>query len=49
MGSNRSSGRYTGTGHLVITKESFPEVAETSPQLRKTVLERFGRSFFGLR
>ena len=23
--------------------------AETSPELRKTVLERFGRSFFGLR
>ena len=29
--------------------KDFPEVAETSPELRKTVLERFGRSFFGLR
>ena len=29
--------------------KEFPEVAETSPELRKTVLERFGRSFFGLR
>jgi hypothetical protein len=29
--------------------KDFPEVAETSPQLRKLVLERFGRSFFGLR
>jgi len=25
--------------------KDFPEVAETSPELRKTVLERFGRSF----
>jgi hypothetical protein len=29
--------------------KEFPEVAETSPELRKIVLERFGRSFFGLR
>jgi len=29
--------------------KDFPEVAETSPELRKTVLEKFGRSFFGLR
>ena len=29
--------------------EDFPEVAETSPKLRKTVLEKYGRSFFGLR
>ena len=27
----------------------FPEVAETSPELRKKVLEKLGRSFFGLR
>jgi UbiD family decarboxylase len=27
----------------------FPEVAETSPGLRKKVLAKFGRSFFGLR
>jgi 4-hydroxy-3-polyprenylbenzoate decarboxylase len=29
--------------------KDFPEVAETSAELRKTVLEKFGRSFFGLR
>jgi hypothetical protein len=29
--------------------KDFPEVAETSPELRKTVLEKFGRGFFGLR
>jgi hypothetical protein len=29
--------------------KDFSEVAETNPELRKTVLERFGRSFFGLR
>ena len=29
--------------------KDFPEVAETSPELRKAVLEKFGRSFFGLR
>jgi hypothetical protein len=28
--------------------DKFPEVAETSPELRKTVLGKFGRSFFGL-
>jgi hypothetical protein len=28
--------------------KDFPEVAETSPELRRAVLERFGRSFFGL-
>src|SRR6266542_3390764 len=27
----------------------FPEVAETSPELRRNVLEEYGRSFFGLR
>jgi hypothetical protein len=27
----------------------FPEVAETSPELRRNVLEKYGRSFFGLR
>jgi hypothetical protein len=26
----------------------FPEVAETSPELRKKVLGKYGRSFFGL-
>jgi UbiD family decarboxylase len=29
--------------------KDFPEVAETSPALRKAVLDKFGRSFFGLR
>jgi 4-hydroxy-3-polyprenylbenzoate decarboxylase len=29
--------------------KGFPEVAETSPELRKTVVEKFGRLFFGLR
>ena len=29
--------------------KDFPEVAETSPELRSTVLEKFGRSFFGVR
>jgi hypothetical protein len=29
--------------------KDFPEVAKTSAELRKAVLERFGRSFFGLR
>jgi 4-hydroxy-3-polyprenylbenzoate decarboxylase len=29
--------------------KDFPEVAETSPELRNAVLEKFGRSFFGLR
>jgi hypothetical protein len=28
--------------------DKFPEVAETSPELRKTVLDKLGRSFFGL-
>src|SRR5207249_3913764 len=27
----------------------FPEVAETSPDLRKQVLGKYGRTFFGLR
>jgi hypothetical protein len=27
----------------------FPEVAETSPELRKKVLAKLGRKFFGLR
>ena len=27
----------------------FPEVAETSRELRKTVLGKFGRAFFGLK
>jgi hypothetical protein len=27
----------------------FPEVAETSPELRKQVLGKYGRQFFGLR
>jgi hypothetical protein len=27
----------------------FPEVAETSPELRKQVLAKLGRNFFGLR
>jgi 4-hydroxy-3-polyprenylbenzoate decarboxylase len=30
-------------------KERFPEVAETSPELRKKVLHKLGRGFFGLR
>jgi hypothetical protein len=29
--------------------KDFPEVTETSPELRKTVLEKFGRAFFGLK
>jgi len=29
--------------------KDFPEVAKTSAELRKVVLERFGRSFFWLR
>ena len=29
--------------------KDFPEVAETSPELRKAVLDKFGRKFFGLR
>jgi 4-hydroxy-3-polyprenylbenzoate decarboxylase len=29
--------------------KDFPEVAETSPELRQTVLKKFGRAFFGLR
>ncbi|MDP6559318.1 MAG: UbiD family decarboxylase [Candidatus Binatia bacterium] len=28
--------------------KDFPEVAETSPELRRKVLQKFGRSFFGL-
>jgi hypothetical protein len=27
----------------------FPEVAETSPELRRKVLVKYGRTFFGLR
>jgi hypothetical protein len=27
----------------------FPEVAETSPELRRSVLGKFGRAFFGLK
>jgi 4-hydroxy-3-polyprenylbenzoate decarboxylase len=30
-------------------REKFPEVAETSPELRKKVLAKLGRGFFGLR
>jgi 4-hydroxy-3-polyprenylbenzoate decarboxylase len=29
--------------------KQFPEVAETSPELRKKMLEKYGRRFFGLR
>jgi len=29
-------------------REKFPEVAETSPELRNKVLARYGRAFFGL-
>jgi hypothetical protein len=29
--------------------DKFPEVAETSRDLRKAVLSKFGRGFFGLK
>jgi hypothetical protein len=44
--------RYPGHAKQVGPNEwmnDFPEVAKISAELRKAVLERFGRSFFGLR